>query len=81
FGLQLSLPQAYGSSINWVGGNGDWNDSTYWSTGTVPGEGDDVSLTALMLNETVTVWEDHTINSLTFQQGTLEIKDSVILEV
>src|SRR5262249_1514196 len=33
------------SVVNWVGGSGDWNTASNWSTGEVPGLTDDVAIT------------------------------------
>lgn len=33
-------------TITWNGGSGSWNDPAMWSTGTVPGPGDDVDITS-----------------------------------
>lgn len=33
-----------GTLVSWVGGDGDWQDTWHWSTGTRPGANDDVSL-------------------------------------
>src|SRR5947209_4678384 len=29
------------STINWIGGSGNWHDPTQWDAGRVPGSGDD----------------------------------------
>ena len=33
---------AQGATVTWIGGSGDWNTVTNWSTGALPGTGDDV---------------------------------------
>jgi hypothetical protein len=32
------------SAVNWVGGSGDWDTKSNWSTGQVPGASDDVTI-------------------------------------
>ena len=34
------------ATINWKGGNGDWNTASDWDTGTVPGPSDDAVIAA-----------------------------------
>src|SRR5262245_44326721 len=35
------------AAVTWVAGSGDWNTGSNWSTGKVPGAGDDVTISAL----------------------------------
>ena len=36
------LPSLYADTVTWVGGSGDWSTTANWSTGALPGAGDDV---------------------------------------
>src|SRR5262245_42136252 len=43
--LLLLLPSprlTLAATVSWVGGNGDWDSATNWSTGSLPELGDDV---------------------------------------
>jgi hypothetical protein len=35
------------SAVSWVGGSGDWDTASNWSTGAVPGPGDDVTINVI----------------------------------
>ena len=36
------LPSLHGATVSWIGGSGDWNTTNNWSTGAMPGAGDNV---------------------------------------
>src|ERR1035438_4172396 len=57
------------ATVSWVGGSGDWNTATNWSTGALPGTNDDVVISPLA---TVTVTHSsgtHAVKSLTSQKA------------
>src|SRR6266849_1626555 len=55
------------STVSWIGGSGDWNDTSHWSTGALPGATDDVQINVSGI--TVTHFSGsgtgHTVQSLT----------------
>ena len=54
--------------MSWVGGSGDWNTATNWSTGALPGPGDDVVISPVDMSSTITHSSGaHTVNSLMSQ--------------
>lgn len=42
--LGMTVLSAVGTAgtVNWVGGDGSWNEPTHWDTGALPGASDDV---------------------------------------
>ena len=63
--------------VYWVGGNGNFNTASSWSTGVVPGSTDDICITqtitsnpaALLDTYTVTVNGGYSVRSLTLGGG------------
>src|SRR5579862_8961009 len=74
------------SSISWKAGiNGNWTDTSKWSTGTVPGAGDDaiIAFTAKHIGPyTVSVTSAITVNSisLTAPTATLTINTPIAID-
>ena len=67
--LLLEPPTAPAATINWVGGSGDWDTATNWSTGQLPGPADDVVIGS---GPSITVTHStgaDTVNSITSQQA------------
>src|ERR1017187_5075891 len=63
------LPALHGATVTWVGGSGDWNTATNWSTGLLPGTNDNVVIGA---GASITVTHSsgtHTVNSVQSQQA------------
>jgi hypothetical protein len=52
--LLLTAWRAEAAVVSWVGGSGDWNTATNWSTGALPGPGDDVVISPANISITVT---------------------------
>ena len=42
FCCPIFLPALHAATVTWIGGSGDWNTTANWSTGDLPGAGDDV---------------------------------------
>jgi hypothetical protein len=64
--LPIGLPAA---TVTWVGASGDWNATNNWSTGALPGAGDDVVIGS---GPAITVTHSsgaHTVNSILSQQA------------
>src|ERR1017187_819498 len=77
------LPSLHGATVTWIGGSGDWNTATNWSTGSLPGTNDNVVLGA---GASITVTHSsgtHTVQSVQSQQacvlsgGSLTISNTV----
>src|ERR1035438_1682844 len=73
-----------GATVVWVGGSGDWNTATNWSTGALPGTNDDVSINPSGGPFIITHSSgSHTVKSLQSQQafilsgGTMAISNSI----
>ena len=63
--LPLAAWRAEAAIVSWVGGSGDWNIATNWSTGALPGPGDDVVISPVTTSIAVThSLGTHTVNSL-----------------
>jgi hypothetical protein len=83
-GFALLLCQtAWSQTVNWVGGSGDWDTASNWSTGVVPGPTNDVSInTGPAITVTHSVGND-SVNSiishaaLTISGGTLTVATTV----
>ena len=63
------LPSLHGATVTWVGGSGDWNTATNWSTASLPGTNDDV---VIGVGASITVTHSsgtHTVNSVQSQQA------------
>jgi hypothetical protein len=66
------------TAITWKSGvNGDWSDAADWSTGTVPGAGDDVTIAASG-KFTVTIDSAEAVHSLTFGGAVTEDATSTL---
>src|SRR5271157_1326564 len=69
-GLALLLLQtAAAQTVTWIGGSGDWNTATNWSTGALPGPTNDVVIGS---GPGITVTHSsgaHTVNSIFSQQA------------
>ena len=66
--LLLTAWRAEAAAVSWVGGSGNWNTATNWSTGALPGPGDDVVISPVATSITVTHSSGaHTVNSLMSQ--------------
>src|ERR1035438_1785816 len=72
-----------GATVSWVGGSGDWNTATNWSTGALPGTHDNVVIGA---GASITVTHSsgtHTVQSVQSQQafvlsgGSLTVSNTV----
>src|SRR6185436_9015605 len=66
--LAFGTLRASAATINWIGGSGDWNTFTNWSTGALPGPGDDV---VIDVPASVTVTHSagaHTVKSVRSQE-------------
>ena len=66
--LLATLPVG-AATVTWTGGSGDWNTATNWSTGELPGPGDDVVIGS---GASITVTHSsgaHTVQSLASQQA------------
>jgi hypothetical protein len=66
----LSPRIARAETCNWTGGSGDWNETSHWSCGHVPGPGDEATIDTLAI-VTVTLTEDAAIGILNLSGGTL----------
>src|ERR1039457_1481378 len=67
--VSLFLLSVEGATVAWVGGSGDWNTGTNWSTGSLPATNDNVVIGA---GASITVThssEMHTVNSVQSQQA------------
>jgi fibronectin-binding autotransporter adhesin len=54
------------SSVSWIGGSGDWDTASHWSTGVVPGPGDDVTIDVSSgITVTHSLADTDSINNLT----------------
>src|ERR1043166_1656815 len=53
------------TAIAWIGGNGDWSDSTKWSGGAVPTANDDVTINPSGGDFTITVSDARAAHSVT----------------
>jgi uncharacterized delta-60 repeat protein len=62
------------TAITWLGGGGNWNDPNQWSTHTVPGANDDVTIGAA--GSVVTVNDSESAATLTDLTGTIITIDS-----
>ena len=63
------LPSLHGATVTWIGGSGDWNTATNWSTGSLPGTNDNVVIGA---GASITVTHSsgtHTVSSVQSQQA------------
>jgi hypothetical protein len=69
FGLALVVASAHAQAISWNGGSADWNTMTSWSSGTVPGASDDVTINAAG-GSTVTISTAQFCHTLTIGGGT-----------
>jgi hypothetical protein len=58
-------------SVTWVGGNGDWDVGSNWSTGLVPGAADAVDIDVPGVTITHVAGTAHSVNSLKLEAGTL----------
>ncbi|HLJ97780.1 MAG TPA: CARDB domain-containing protein, partial [Gemmataceae bacterium] len=76
------------SIVSWIGGSGDWNDTTHWSTGSLPGATDDVQInvSGITVTHSAGAGTGHTVQSLTtstfaptfvLSGGTLTVAGSV----
>ncbi len=67
-------PPVSAATVNWVGGSGDWGDTTKWSGGALPGAADDVVIggngASLVVSHTQGADQVHSVTS----QGVLEVK-------
>jgi hypothetical protein len=67
------------SAVSWIGGNGDWDTGSNWSTGQVPGANDDVTINVPSIAVTHSVGNNdlvHTVTSsdpISFSSGSLTI--------
>src|SRR5579871_6383598 len=54
------------SIVSWIGGSGDWNDTTHWSTGSLPGATDDVQInvSGITVTHSAGAGTGHTVQSL-----------------
>lgn len=64
----LSTSPAYAAVNTWLGGSGNWNDASMWSTGLVPTAADDV----IINSGTVTLSSDIQVKSYTQSAGMLK---------
>jgi hypothetical protein len=65
----ILLPALHGAMVTWIGGSGDWNTTTNWSTGSLPETNDNVVIGA---GASITVTHSsgtHTVNSVQSQQA------------
>ncbi len=67
-GLNLQVVNVPNVACTWNGPTGNWNDSTKWSCGAVPGAAD----TAIVSSGTITLTADVTVNTLTFSNGIIQ---------
>src|SRR5262245_40545284 len=65
------------SAATWIAGNGDWDVASNWSTGAVPGAGDDVDINVSGITITHNAATAHSVNSLKLESGTLTGADSL----
>src|ERR1035441_9294626 len=69
FLFPIFLPSLHGATVTWVGGSGDWNTTANWSTGALPGTGDDAVVGP---GPAITVTHStgaHTVRSVQSQQA------------
>jgi len=62
--LQIIPKAAFGATVTWIGGSGDWNTATNWSTSALPGTNDNVMISPAA---TITVTHSagtHIVNSI-----------------
>jgi hypothetical protein len=80
--IMMGATAGHTATIYWVGGSGDWDTATNWSTGALPGPGDNVVIGS---GPSITVTHSsgtHTVNSVTNQQafvlsgGTLTVSNT-----
>jgi hypothetical protein len=65
------------STVTWIGGNGDWDVASNWSTGAVPGAADAVDINVPGITITHTAATAHSVNSLKLEAGTLTGADAL----
>ncbi len=69
-GLLLLFPPVLRSAtVSWVGGSGDWNTPANWSTGALPGPGDDVVIGAGPAISITHSSGAHSVKSISSQQA------------
>ena len=60
------------ATINWKGGNGDWNTTSAWDSGTVPGPSDDAVIAAAG-GYTVTITSSVSVGSIAITDGSASL--------
>src|ERR1017187_9880609 len=63
------LPALHGATVTWIGGSGDWNTATNWSTGSLPGTSDNVVIGAGPGITVTHSFGTHTVNSIQNEQA------------
>jgi hypothetical protein len=64
------------STNTWVGGSGDWETASHWSTGSLPGPADDVTIAASGITVTHTSSRFDSIHSLTVSSSSTALNIS-----
>src|SRR5712692_8174390 len=80
--LEALEDRAVPSTVNWIGGSGNWNDASHWldadtMTNHVPTAGDDAAINLAA----ITVTHDtgsHAVHSLAASNGTFELSDGTL---
>jgi hypothetical protein len=75
--LEVLEDRTVPSTVTWVGGNGDWDVANNWTTGAVPGPGDDVDINVSGITITHAASTTHSVNSLKLEAGTLTGADAL----
>src|ERR1039457_4410140 len=81
--VSLFLLAVEGATVAWVGGSGDWNTATNWSTGSLPGTNDNVVIGAGASISVTHSSGTHMVNSVQSQQafvfsgGSLTVSNTV----
>jgi hypothetical protein len=75
----ISFPHAHAANVSWIGGSGSWQDAAKWSSGTVPGQADNVlidvaSNITVSYNGTSSVRSVNSKETLQLQGGSLEVR-------